>query len=65
MVTAAHCLYKDGELVAAKSLSILLGLHDRSKKSELNRCCEVFFFPLRLVFLDALASLAFKLSLSK
>ena len=40
MVTAAHCLYKDGELVAAKSLSILLGLHDRSKKLEPNRCHE-------------------------
>jgi hypothetical protein len=42
VVTAAHCLYKDGELVAANSLSILLGLHDRSKKSEPNRCCEIF-----------------------
>ena len=38
MLTAAHCLYEDGEQVAAKTLSILLGLHDRSKKSELNRC---------------------------
>ena len=43
MITAAHCLYKDGELVAAKSLSIMLGLHDRSKKTEPNRCREVFF----------------------
>ena len=40
MVTAAHCLFKDGEQVAAKTLSILLGLHDRSKTSELNRCIE-------------------------
>ena len=52
VVTAAHCLYKDGELVAAKSLSILLGLHDRSKKLEPNRCHErrrknkIFFFNL-------------------
>ena len=38
VVTAAHCLYKDGELVDAKSLSILLGLHNRSKKSEPKRC---------------------------
>ena len=38
VVTAAHCLYKDGERVAAKSLSIMLGLHDRSKKSEPKRC---------------------------
>ena len=43
VVTAAHCLYKDEELVAAKSLSILLGLHDRSKKSEPNRCGERVF----------------------
>ena len=48
MVTAAHCLYKDGERVAAKSLSILLGLHDRSKKSEPKRCRE--FFPLPIFF---------------
>ena len=41
MVTAAHCLFKDGEQVAAKTLSILLGLHDRSKTSELNRCIEL------------------------
>ena len=38
VVTAAHCLYKEGELVDAKSLSILLGLHNRSKKSESKRC---------------------------
>ena len=43
MVTAAHCLYKDGELLAAETLSILLGLYDRSKKSEHNRCDELFF----------------------
>ena len=41
MVTAAHCLFKEGEQVAAKSLSILLGLHDRSKKSELTRCINL------------------------
>ena len=41
MLTAAHCLFKDGEQVAAKTLSILLGLHDRSKTSELNRCIEL------------------------
>ena len=40
VVTAAHCLYKDGEIVAAKSLSILLGLHDRSKTLEPKRCHE-------------------------
>ena len=49
MVTAAHCLYKDDELVSAKSLSIMLGLYDRSKKSEPNRCHESFF-PLSLFF---------------
>ena len=38
MVTAAHCLYRDGELVAARTLSVLLGLHDRNKKSEPRRC---------------------------
>ena len=56
MVTAAHCLYKDGERVAAKSLSILLGLHDRSKKSEPNRCREVFstltFFARKQIAVD-------------
>ena len=41
VLTAAHCLFKDGEQVAAKTLSILLGLHDRSKTSELNRCIEL------------------------
>ena len=41
MITAAHCLYEDGEQVAAKTLSILLGLHDRSKKSELTRCINL------------------------
>ena len=41
MLTAAHCLFKDGEQVAAKTLSILLGLHDRSKKSELTRCINI------------------------
>ena len=40
VVTAAHCLYKDSEIVAAKSLSILLGLHDRSKTLEPKRCHE-------------------------
>ena len=38
MVTAAHCLFEDEDIVDVKSLSILLGLHDRSKKSEPNRC---------------------------
>jgi len=37
VVTAAHCVFEDEELVDAKSLSVLLGLHDRSKKSERNR----------------------------
>ena len=41
VLTAAHCLFKDGEQVAAKTFSILLGLHDRSKTSELNRCIEL------------------------
>ena len=41
VVTAAHCLYKEGELVAAKSLSVLLGLHDRSKKLEPKRFREI------------------------
>ena len=38
LITAAHCLYNEGELVDAKSLSILLGLYDRSKQSEPKRC---------------------------
>ena len=38
VLTAAHCLYDDdGELVAAQSLFILLGLHDRMKKQEPKR----------------------------
>ena len=45
MVTAAHCLYNDDELVSAKSLSVLLGLHDRSKKSEPKRCYEMISLP--------------------
>ena len=56
MVTAAHCLYKDGELVAAKSLSILLGLHDRSKRTEPKRCPKIMF-PVKQVF-DQITSLA-------
>ena len=48
MVTAAHCLYNDDELVSAKSLSVLLGLHDRSKKSELKRCYEMISLSLLL-----------------
>ena len=48
MVTAAHCLYKDDELVAAKTLSILLGLHDRSKKTESKRCPKIVFPVLPL-----------------
>ena len=43
VVTSAHCLYNEGELIDAKSLSILLGLHDRSKKSEPKRCHEQCF----------------------
>ena len=43
MVTAAHCLYKDDELVAAKTLSIMLGLHDRGKKTESKRCLKIVF----------------------
>ena len=38
VVTAAHCLFEDEDIIDVKSLSILLGLHDRSKKSEPNRC---------------------------
>ena len=43
VITAAHCLYEDGpeaesEMVEVESLSVLLGLHDRSKKSESYRC---------------------------
>ena len=59
MVTAAHCLYKDGELVAANTLSIMLGLHDRRKKSEPKRChekrfsCQTFvFFPRKQIKVD-------------
>ena len=32
MVTAAHCVYdKDGEMISERTLSILLGLHNRGK----------------------------------
>ena len=38
-LTAAHCLYDDDnkEVLPASSLSIMLGLHDRSKVTEENR----------------------------
>ena len=48
MVTAAHCLYKDDELVAAETLSIMLGLHDRSKKTESKRRRKIVFPVLPL-----------------
>ena len=38
VITAAHCLFEDGEVLDAGSISILLGLHDRTKKSEPHRC---------------------------
>ena len=39
-LTAAHCLYDDDneELLPASSFSIMLGLHDRRKAKEPNRC---------------------------
>ena len=39
-LTAAHCLYDDdnGEVLPASSFSIMLGLHDRRKTKEPNRC---------------------------
>ena len=45
MVTAAHCLYIADKLLSAQSLLVLLGLHDRSKKSEPNRYKKVNFLP--------------------
>ena len=39
-LTAAHCLYDDDneEVLPASSFSIMLGLHDRRKTKEPNRC---------------------------
>ena len=52
MVTAAHCLYEDGEQVGAKTLSILLGLHDRSKKTEMKRSpIHKVWYLLHLLFI--------------
>jgi hypothetical protein len=42
MITAAHCVHDDDpddetdaiELLPAKSLSVMLGLHDKTKKKE-------------------------------
>ena len=32
-MTAAHCVYdKDGEMISERTLCVLLGLHDRTKK---------------------------------
>ena len=42
VITAAHCLFEDGEVLDAGSISILLGLHDRTKKSEPHRCRRLF-----------------------
>ena len=43
MVTAAHCLYNADKLLSAQSLLVLLGLHDRSKKTESKRCPKIVF----------------------
>ena len=53
-VTAAHCLYDDDntELLPASSFSIMLGLHDRRRKTkEPNRCLCVTIRP-RLALLS-------------
>ena len=57
VVTAAHCLYEngpdeDGYMVDVKYLSVLLGLHDRSKKSEPYRLhkCHVSFSCFHYLF---------------
>ena len=48
MVTAAHCLYIADKLLSAQSLLVLLGLHDRSKKTESKRCPKIVFPVLPL-----------------
>ena len=53
MVTAAHCLYIADKLLSAQSLLVLLGLHDRSKKSEPNRYKKVNFLPHLRLFKEA------------
>ena len=50
VVTAAHCVFEDEELVDAKTLSVLLGLHDRSKNSERNRWFFISYLSLFLYF---------------
>ena len=37
MITAAHCLYIEEELLAASSFFVVLGVHDRSKLKEAQR----------------------------
>ena len=34
LLTAAHCLYEEKEQIPARSLAVLLGLHDRRKTTE-------------------------------
>ena len=51
VVTAAHCVFgKNREIISEKTLSILLGLHDRSAASELKRLNLSFFWrPWRTI----------------
>ena len=46
-LTAAHCLYDDNneELLPASSLSVILGVHDRSKEREPHRLKSPFNAP--------------------
>jgi len=34
LVTAAHCLFEENEQIPTRSLAVLLGLHDRRKRTE-------------------------------
>ena len=47
MVTAAHCVHdKSGEIIPARTLSIMLGLHDRGKYDQEPKRCVTYPFPL-------------------
>ena len=47
VVTAAHCVHdKSGEIIPARSLSIMLGLHDRGKYDQEPKRCVTYLFLL-------------------
>ena len=50
LVTAAHCLFEENEQIPTRSLAVLLGLHDRRKRTEEFRYLEY----QNLVFINIL-----------